>query len=786
MCCILALMRISLTWLQDFIEFNENDPQIIADEITAHTAEVDEVEVMGRLLKYCCVGKVLTVESHPNADRLSLCDVETDKGKKRVVCGGTNLRAGMRVAFAHVGATVLWHGGEKMTLEPVKIRGEQSEGMICAAEELGLEKVFPDSVETLIIDIGDGDEGVGTSLQDYLGLNDVVLHIDNHAITHRADLFSHIGFARECVAMGIAKWKKKPEYTAPTFAKDALPFKIHNENELLVPRYACCLIEIDELGETPDFMKSRLAAADWRSINLPVDITNFVSTELGMPLHSFDSDDIQGDVHMRTAKKGEKITTLDEEERELPEGALVLSDDEGIFDLLGIMGGLRSSTTEKTRRIFLHSPAVDPVSIRRAIIATGHRTEASTVYEKGIPPVVVEQGFYRALELILEHIPGARVVSAMQSWGEDGSPESIELSADRVRSYIGEDIPTPRIAEYLEGLEFNVQVKDEQLLVTPPLHRIGDIAEPHDLIEEVARMYGLNKITPRMPDANTDIPERDFRIQDLRRELQLRSFVEIVPLSLVGPELLKKCGLDPSACAEIANPIGEELSLMQPSTLPRLLEHAGENIMKEDTVLKTFHIGTVFGKEDDRCKELGLLHSARKDTELLHDPFLSLKRDLCDALSQVGYECTVQQSKPSGGYEHPGRCADVYVHEKRVGSLFEVLHAVREKFDLPARTAAAIVDLTAVLAFDPVVKIASPLAQFPPVVYDETITVNHDKHVNVLLEKAQKTSELLEKIETADLYKDRLTLRFTYRASDRTLTEEDAKKEHGKVMGVFA
>jgi phenylalanyl-tRNA synthetase beta chain len=314
--------------------------------------------MQGSLLNKCCVGKVLRIEKHPNADRLSVCDVQTDNGVKKVVCGGTNLRTGMRVAFAHTGATVRWHGTDMVTLEKTKIRGVESEGMICAAEELDLASRFPskpEDGERAIIDMGDSDEGVGVSLAEYLRLGDTVLHIDNHAITHRADLFSHYGFAREFVALGLGKWKKtkvesgklKVESKKKTstfnsqlstfnFPKKDLPFQCLVDDKTLVPRYTACLLEIDNIGETPDWMKKKLEATGWRSINLPIDITNYVATELGMPLHSFDADDIQGDMHIRGAKQGEKIVTLDTVDRVLPEGAIVMNDDIGIFDLFGI------------------------------------------------------------------------------------------------------------------------------------------------------------------------------------------------------------------------------------------------------------------------------------------------------------------------------------------------------------------------------------------------------------------------------------------------------------------
>ena len=792
-----AHMKISFDWLSDFIEFTEKDPQLIADAITTHVAEVDLVESQGALLEHCCVGKVLSIERHPGADRLLLCSVQTDKGKKPVVCGGTNLREGMCVAFAHVGATVKWHGEELATLEPVKIRGEQSEGMICAAEELELEVQFPagpEDGERAIVDMGDADEHVGKPLRAYLGLSDTILHIDNHAITQRADLFSHVGFARECVAIGVAKWKKRPEYHSPTFAREPLPFKIHVDNKDLIPRYSACMLEVDTIGQTPDWMVRRLEATGWRSVSLPVDITNYVTMEVGMPLHSFDAGDLKGDVRMRTSKKGEKILTLDNEERELPDGSIVISDDEGIFDLLGVMGGLRSSTKDDTKKIFLHSACVDPVSIRRTIIATGHRTDAATVYEKGISRVIVQQGFLRALGLFLELIPGARIVSSMDSWGDDGSPEPVSVSVERVNSVLGTDMPMKKMVEALNHLEFSVEEKDGELTVTPPLHRLGDITGSHDLAEEIGRIYGYNDITPVMPSDSIDLPERDHRLEKLRYALKEERYVEFLPLSLLGPDLLRKCAIDPSGAAEIENPIGEELSLMQPCVLPRLLEHAEQNMKRVDDVLQTFHQGTIFGKEEDNCHAMGVLRAHLDKTDLKHSSFLELKQDLSLAFAAIGYALSVQVPKKPHAAAHPGRSAELIVGGTGVGALFELSPTIVAQFNLPARTVVALIDLTALLSLEPTPVIASSLPQFPPVVYDETVAFNHNQVLKETLAKAQKTSELLESIEVADLYSGKdntsggynLTLRCTYRSPDRTLTEDEAKKVHADVMKQFA
>jgi len=789
-------MKISLDWLGDYLDWKEIDPAKIAERLTMGTGEVEEIISPGSDLQGCCVGKILSLTKHPNADRLSLCTVQTDKGKKKIVCGGTNLREGMRVAFAHVG-TEVQHDGERMVLEKIKIRGEESEGMICAAEELNLLDRFPPDEEEgkfAVIDLGDGDDSVGTPLAKFLGLTDTVIDIDNHAITHRADLFSHIGFARECMALGLAVWKKEPVFTPPVFPQTKAPFTFHVDAPDLMPRYCACMLSIDSLGETPDWMKRRLEATGWRSLNLPIDITNYVMMEVGVPLHSFDADDFKGDVRMRTAKEGEKIVTLDEKERVLPVGALVLSDDEGIFDLLGIMGGLRSSTKETTKSIYLHSAVLDPVSIRRTIIATGHRTEAATVYEKGIPHIIAEQGFYRALELFLTHVPGAKVVSKLEEWGDNGVGPSIHFPLPRIEQVLGKPIKESTTKQILMNLGFDVQKKGEgALTVTPPLWRLGDIIGPHDLIEEVGRIYGYDALEPQLPVASIMPPPRDHRLNALRCAFKEESFFEIYPLSLVGPQLLAKCRIDPATAPVVENALGEEFSLMQPSVLPGILEHARDNLRSASDCLRTFHCSNVFSGGEKSHRELGALVASKDGTSLSSDPFLLLKASLLSAAAQVGLSITLQPLKKPPAYAHPGRAAQLMIGKEVVGELFEVHPAVRSAFDLPQRSAAVCIDVDALLALPGEPPLAQSVSQFPSVAYDITLSCTPQSSVGDIRQQAQEQSGLLESIEVVDLYDPRaedrtykVTFRCTYRAPDRTLTEEEVKREHEKVCDVVA
>ncbi len=809
-CGTLPPMKLSLEWLGSMVDWKVKDTAVIADRLTLSVAEVEELEVQGKLLKHCCVGKILKLAKHPGADRLSLADVETDKGTKRVVCGGTNLREGMLIAFAHVGATVR-HGEELVTLGAAKIRGEPSEGMICAAEELDLTELFPPKPQDgdhPIVDLsqpatspsmplrtGNQQPATGAPLAEALGLNDTIFHISNTALTHRPDLFSHKGFARELVALGLATWKKTVKVALPKAPKTPLPFASHVDIPKLVPRYCSCLITVDNIGETPAWMKKRLEATGWRTVSLPVDITNYVTMELGMPLHCFDADDIRGDVRFRTSKKGESITTLDGAKRELPEGAIVLSDNAGIFDLMGVMGGLRSSTKQTSKRLYLHSTAVDPISIRRTIIATGHRTDAATIYEKGIPPCIVETGFLRALELLLELAPGAKLASKIESWGSDGKAPTITLPLDQLTGTLGTEISTKQASQILENLGCSVKTKNQKLktknslVVTPPLHRLRDLKTPEDITEEVARHFGYDRIDPAMPSAALDIPKREERMHLLRDALKEDGFTEIVPLSLIGPDLLKKCNLDPLHAVRLEHPLSEDFSILHPATLPGLLAHAQKNLLFARDVIQTWHGARIFPLKGEEHLECSVLLASLTDTTTSNDPFLRLKRSLSRSFSESGWALSLAPAKNIPSVAHPGRCADIVVAGKTVGAIFEIHPAVRARFDLTHRSAAATFNVTELLALPSGVKFAASTPHFPAVIYDITVKRTHQKPFAGLMQKLEKSDPLLESVAVHDLYSGaplqeneyNLTLRCTYRAADRTLTEEEAKKAHQKI-----
>ncbi len=783
-------MKISRDWLSDFIDWIETDPLLIADRMTRCMGEVDAVEEQGVLMKDCVVGKILTLAKHPNADKLSVCTLQTDRGTKHVVCGGTNLKQGMLVAFAHVGATVKAGGKELVTLQKVKIRGEDSEGMICAAEEVGIETLFPAKPEEgarPIADLTRGEYTVGVPLAEALGLTDVIFHIDNHAITNRPDLFSHLGVARELVAMGLAKWKKEPALPKVTFPKTAPSFTLKNEVPKIIPYYNGCEILLSSVEASPLWMQKRLASCGWRAINLIVDITNYVLMETGMPLHAFDVSDFKGELRIRKSLTGEKMRTLDNAERALPEGTIVISDDSGIFDLFGVMGGLRTSTKNSTRRIFLQAGIIDPMSVRKTVIQMGHRTDAATVYEKGVMPYTSEKGLMRAVQLFLMLSKDAQVASKLVTWGNQEKPKIIKIGTEKLQKFIGATIPEATIKKILSDLGCTVKksAKDSLIVTTPVWRR--DLSHAQDIAEEAARIYGYANISPLMPDASIEPPERDTRLHAIRDSLSQSGAIEMLHLAFTSPAQLKRWNLHPDDAVALENPIGEELSLMRPALLPSLIETAARELKNMDgSILKVYEAGNVFRKNDEHSG-LAFAVLAHGKTTMKDAPLLIAKADILRALNAAGYDATVRKGTvPMNGVAHTGRSAEILVHGTLVGHLFELHPALIRSLRLPERTAVVTLGFHRLFAIPSAVTIAKPIPVFPAVIFDETVSLTEKRTYETLSSSLRKIDPLLQEVTIVNLYEKELlrtlTLRFTYRAQDRTLTQEEVEKIHEKVL----
>lgn len=780
-------MKISLDWLSDFIEITEKDHEKIKDIITERSAEVETLENQGNHLEKVVVGKVTELKKHSNADSLSLTKVSDGKEEWKVVCGGSNLREGMLVAFAQLGAVVKWHGDEVMEMKKVKIRGEESFGMICAAEELGLSDMFPKQAEKEIVDLTSLNLKVGEPLAKALGLDDVVLDVDNHAITNRPDLFSQKGFAREFVANGLGKLKPPRVYHPPTDGSKP-PIHVQINSPELCRRYMAVYLTGIQVQDSPDWMKKRLIACGINPISNLVDLTNYVMLELGMPLHAFDVERIQGKQWvMRKSKQGEKVTTLDEQVHELPNGVVVLNDGNENFDLCGVMGGLNSGIHSTTEKVWLHAPVYHPTLVRQAMRGLGHVSDAGIIYEKGVDPMLAEAGLNRAIELILELCPEAKVASEMVDIFPN-SPEKrvLTLRSTTLEKLLGDSIPAKTVEKILTDLGFGVKTSKNGYEVTVPSFRLNDVHREADLVEEVGRIYGYNNLPyqdPVLPLKPVPVNLNRRRERQMKNELVSYGFDEIYTFAFLGPDLLEKAGQSVTdEMIEVMNPISSDLSLMRTSLLPRMLETIAENQRYQEQ-FRLFELSRVYLRENDEA------HS--EPSRLVLATFGEDFRALQGVVEQMGYGTVPTQSELKD-YMHPGRVADLRLRGKTLGQLYQLHPSIAKVFDLKKEVVVAEVDVQLLheLNIDAKVKYQD-IPRFPSVQLDVSILVPEKSlsgDYQSTMEKADK--KLIQSVNLIDEYagdkipegKRALTYSITYQAADRTLTDEEVNAVHQQVL----
>lgn len=781
-------MKISLNWLQNFVELTETDHETIKEVITARTAEVETMENTGAHLDGVVLGKVEKLMNHPNADKLQIARVNDGQNVLQVVCGGSNLKEGMKVAYAKIGAVVKWHGDQVVKMEKAKIRGEESSGMICASEEIELSEMFPKQQEKEIVNLSHLDAPIGTPLAKVLGLDDVVIDIDNHAITNRPDLFSHRGFAREFVANGLAKWKKGamilPEIEAP-HAPCPVEFKLTDPN--LCSHYLAVYLTGIEVKESPDWMRHHLTACGVRPISNIVDITNYVMLELGMPSHAFDLDQIKGKTWtMRPSKKGEKVITLDEKEFELFEGITVFDDGNELFDLCGVMGGLHSGINQHTHRVLLHVPVYNPIVTRRAMRGLGQISDAAIIYEKGVDNELAIDALKRLIQLILEICPNARVASeVVQIKNYSSENRVIHLENERLTKMIGQEIPAKEVERILDHLGYELEKNSKGYAVTVPTWRYKDTAIQADIIEDVARIYGYDKIQPVLPEGSirpAPVNARREYEKSVRQQLTAYHFNEIYTFAFTGPELIEKAGLKvDESSIEIENPISSDMSVMRQSLLPRTLETIADNLRYQKQ-FRLFELSRTYHKKGDGAEEKSALILASVGEDF---------RSLQGIAEDLGAELKPTNGTPPD-YQHPGRTAQLTKRGQNIGFIYELHPLIAKNFDIKTRVMIAEIEMETIHGMNiNHRKQYTEIPKYPAIQRDISLLIpkhNLAQHYFKAIEKTDK--KLIQKVELIDEYtgnkieadKRSLTYSITYQADDRTLTEEEVNEIHASVL----
>ena len=805
-------MLVSLNWIKEFVTVTEENPQIICDVLTEKSAEVDDIIYQGKSFENIVVGKIKTVSPHPDADALRICmvDVAEKSGELlQVVCGGSNLEENQDVVVAKLGASVLWHGeGEPVIMKKTKIRGVESLGMICAAEEVGLADMFPKQGEKEIVDITSLKRTPGENLADVFNKNDVIFEIENTSITNRADQFSHIGFAREFVACGLGNFKEgvKEKFELNTIEnlenlkKSSIETKLNitfdNLNNIenktlkdIIPEYSAITISgVDGTTKSSEKIQSFLQSVNITPKNALVDITNFVMFELGMPLHAFDIDKTGSDFIFDLSVAGEKMTNLDGEEKKLPENAIIIKDTNGeILDCCGIQGAKNSGIVQETQNILLHAPVYNPVLIRRASIAIAQRTDASVIYEKGVPLLLAKKGLIRAIELIIEHFPNAKITSDIfQKTAGNTEQKTITTQFETIKSRIGlpaEKLTNDDIVKILEKLDFTVTSKtDVELTVSIPYFR-GDISIADDLTEEVARIYGLNNIDGVAPEITiAEKPKSDARKveQQISNVLVNNSFYEVLTLAFYGKNLLEKMGMPTDNTSEIIvkNPLSEDVSIMRTSLSPRLFEVAERNV-KNIKNFRIFESGNVYSMQNGKKVE-----EMRITALLVGDDFFSAKSVAEEILASFHMPYRIQAKAYDLSFAHPGRGAVMTAGKDASVKIFEVHPRISKEFNLPKNTSIVCITLKpfeSLLERKPKIE---NISKFPAVDFDLSVLCDTNLQVDKLTKGMNKISNLIVKAEVESIWRGEgveagqksATLSFRFQSDERTLTDKEVKK----------
>lgn len=511
-------MKVSLNWIRDYVQLPADaDLKKLAYDLTMSTVEVEDTIELAKQFDHMVVGVINTIEQHPNADKLRVCMTDIGGRVESIVCGGSNLREGMKVAVALPGAVCRWHGeGEPVEIKKSKLRGVDSYGMICGAVEIGLADLFPTKEEAHILDLSDFDAPAGTPLADALDLNDIILEIDNKSMTNRPDLWGHYGIAREIAALYDLPMKEFPRFDRNV--ANTAGFHVTVEDAERCPRYLSAQIEGLSVKPVPYQMQSRIWKVGMRPINALVDITNYVMLATGQPTHAFDSDHIAGHVIVRRAGEGEKLLLLNGKELALSGDDLVIADDAGVVGLAGVMGGAKDSILPETDKVILEVANFDAKGIRRTALRYDNRTEASARYEKAIDPERCDQALDLSMQLLGQLYPEMKVTGLVDEYPQHLKQAEIDVPLSWLERRLGKRLPPEEIRHKMELLGYGISFSGDNMHVVVPTWRsTGDVSIQADIMEEVARMYGYENF-----EAEPITTTFDGAINQLDKDLERR------------------------------------------------------------------------------------------------------------------------------------------------------------------------------------------------------------------------------------------------------------------------
>ncbi len=741
-------MKFSEKWLREWV-----NPELSSDELveklTQAGLEVDGTEGVAGDFKGVVVGQVISVEAHPDADKLRLCQVDIAVDEPlSIVCGASNVREGLKIPVAVVGSVL--PGNFK--IKKAKLRGAPSFGMLCSAKELGM----VDNIDGLM-ELAE-DAPVGKDFRDYLELDDLSIDVD--LTPNRSDCLGIAGIAREVgVLTGCDVTTVSSTPVEPTSER---VFPITIAEPAACPRYLGRVIEnVNVKATTPIWMQEKLRRSGLRSLGPVVDVTNYVMLELGQPMHAFDLDKLDSGINVRLAQQDEKLTLLDGQEVTLTNETLLIADQSSPLALAGIMGGEASSVTDDTQNLFLESAFFTPIEIAGRARSYGLHTDSSHRFERGVDPELATQAIERATRLLLD-IVGGQAGPTTEVISKDNLPimQAIHLRADRIKRVLGISIPAEQVEEQLTRLGLTVSEVDNGWMVAVPSFRF-DIAIEVDLIEELGRLYGYDKLPETRPQGTvltTSISENMLATHRLQSLLVDRGYQEAITYSFVDPLVQQHLALEGEQAIALANPISADLSVMRTSLWPGLIQALVHNVNRQHERVRLFEVGRIFTGSSDDVEQhrhiggvvCGSRYSEQWSEKQKEVDFYDVKADV-EALLALGSQSDIRFVAEQHTALHTGQSARIYAGDKAIGWLGAIHPRLNKALDLNNRVYAFELVLSEVLAAE--IPSFAPLSKFPALRRDlallvaETISAAEIKDcLNTI------RSDILKEIQLFDVY----------------------------------
>lgn len=788
-------MLVSLDWIRDFTDVPNLSALDIYSKFTLSTAEVEDVVTVGEHLEKIVIAQILSFEKHPEADKLNLVTFTIGNDDvRKVVCGASNVKVGIKIPYASIGVKL----PNGLLLEPKKIRGVLSEGMLCSEEELGFAEESEGIMEL------PADAPLGVNMLTYFKMKkDTILDIDNKSLTHRPDLWGHFGMAREFSTIFDIPLKNRftkewSDNLKKKYTSEKSPISVRFDGESAGISYYGLSMKNVTVGESPEWIKNRLKATGLRSINNIVDISNYVMLELGMPLHIFDRDLIAGgEVVIKKLTSDTTFKTLDEVDRKLIAGDTVISDSNGPLVLAGIMGGLNSGVSEKTKNIFIEVANWKPAMVRRTSTRLGLRSDSSQRFEKTLDSKLTERTLLRTVEMILELCPGAEVVGKAEYAGIDLSSIptlKIETSLKKITTVLGFDLTEERLLSIFHHLDFETTKQGDKFIVTIPSYRsTKDIEQEADLIEEVGRIIGYDNITPTSPLDGiapvklTEMQKVQRRVRDFM-VLQGKSF-ETMSYPLIGESLLKKVSWPTSTSLKLINSLSVDHNLMRPSLIPSLLEVCETNAKNFDR-FRFFELGRAY-TEDQKSFAKEALHLGAVFADKDKNPYVDMINVVNNLFSSLNLsaefvERNAKFSNPLVPSEwignHPFEFQNIRVMGKFVGAVFSVHPMVLRSLKVKGHVCICLFDLSLFENFSAKDKTKyKPLSKFPSSTFDWTVVAGSDVLASEVLAPCKKVKlKELKEVQILDIFESEnkkfVTIRATLADEAQTLTSELLKQ----------